>query len=72
MPSYPYECTQSGARLDVIRDVDDRDTPPTDEETKDLGPPPEGGWAWVRRIMPPKVAFGESWSADGRGLKGRH
>lgn len=69
---YPFRCSRSGTCLDVQRDVDDRDIPPTDDETTSLGPPPEGGWAWVRYIPVPKVAFGEGWSGDGRGLKGRH
>jgi hypothetical protein len=72
MPVYCFECSRSGTRIDVIRDVDLRDDLPTEDESIALGPPPAGGWAWVRRILPPKIAFGESWSYDGRGLKGRH
>lgn len=72
MPMYPYRCARTGQTVDVQRDVEDRDTPPSADETKDLGPPPDGGWAWARYIPVPKVAFGEGWSYDGRGLKGRH
>lgn len=79
-PVYCFECGRSGARLDVVRQVDDRDIPPTDEEiaAAKLSPPgPDpvsglGGFLWERRILPPKVAFGAGWSWDGRGMKGRH
>lgn len=72
-PVYLYRCDRSGTEIDVVRDVDARDTPPTPEELADakLAEPPEG-FSWQRCILPPKVAFGESWSFDGRGMKGRH
>jgi hypothetical protein len=72
-PMYPYRCDRSGVSIDVQRDVDDRDTPPTSDEiaAANIAEPTEG-FAWRRYILPPKVAFGESWSYDGRGMKGRH
>jgi hypothetical protein len=71
MPVYQFKCTNSGATCDVVRPVPDRDLPPTPDEAPGTLPP-DGGWVWVRQILPPKVAFGHNWSPDGRGLKGRH
>jgi hypothetical protein len=73
-PVYHYHCDRSGASIDVVRDVDLRDQPPTPEEitAAKLPDPPAGGFAFERKILPPKVSFGNSWSVDGRGLKGRH
>lgn len=66
---YPYHCTECGEALDVLRDIDDRNRHPTDAEAAACT---NGTHIWVRKIAAPKVAFGESWSGDGRGMKGRH
>lgn len=72
-PVYQYQCEASGATLDVVRDVDVRDSEPTPDEVASAKlVEPQDGFRWRRRILPPKVAFGAGWSHDGRGLKGRH
>ncbi len=73
MPVYCYQCSRTGAQIDVVRDVDLRnETPTSDEIAAAQLVEPEGGFDWQRKILPPKVSFGERWSPDGGPLKGRH
>ncbi len=83
MPLYVWQCTECKTQVELLRSFDEYRRGPEvaeltgpdgdDSAARCKGQKGKGRFhTFDKLILPPKVAFGESWSPDGRGMKGRH
>lgn len=73
LPLYLWICDKCKMEVDLLRSFDEHRKEP---QSSELGAAALCGaepvHVWRKVILPPNIAFGEGWSPDGHGMKGRH